>query len=91
MVRGVRRDGNLPRISEIVQRQSTTPFHCSTNWRYQREEISSPEACEELKKRADTEIETAEKKSAVRRKLEEAEKKTPKKEKKKGKGVSKKE
>jgi hypothetical protein len=57
---------------------------CRANWRYQREEILSTEACEELKKRADKEIDAAERKSAVRRKVEEAQKKTPKKDKKKG-------
>jgi hypothetical protein len=42
------------------------------NFRYQRDEILSIEACEELRKRTDQEIATAEKKSAIRRKIEQA-------------------
>jgi hypothetical protein len=40
--------------------------------RYHREEILSIEDCEELRKRTDEEIATAEKKSAIRRKVEKA-------------------
>jgi hypothetical protein len=47
-------------------------FIC-TNYRYQRDELMSEEACEELRKRADKEIADAEKKSAIKRKLEQVE------------------
>jgi NAD(P)-dependent dehydrogenase (short-subunit alcohol dehydrogenase family) len=40
--------------------------------RYQRDELFSVEACEELKKRTDKEISDAEKKSAIRRNVEQA-------------------
>ena len=42
------------------------------NSRYQRDELLSVEACEELKKRTDKQISDAEKKSAIRRKVEQA-------------------
>jgi hypothetical protein len=42
------------------------------NFRYHRDETLSVEACEELRKRTDEEIKTAEKKSAIRRKVEKA-------------------
>jgi hypothetical protein len=43
-----------------------------TYFRYHREEILSIEECEDLRKRTDEEIATAEKKSAIRRKVEKA-------------------
>jgi hypothetical protein len=46
-----------------------------TEHRYQREEIHSIEACDALKKRTEKEIADEEKKSAIRRKVEEVRKK----------------
>ena len=57
---------------EIVEKPSTVRFIEFAYSRYQRTEVLSIEACEELRKRAEKEILDAEKKSAVRRKVVEA-------------------
>jgi hypothetical protein len=72
MINEAKRDGNWRDIIEIVGRQSISYFIC-TNYRYQRDELMSEEACEELRKRTDKEIADAEKKSAIKRKLEQVE------------------
>ena len=48
------------------------PCFRRTNGRYQREELFSADKCEELRKQTDKQIADAEKKSAIRRKVDEA-------------------
>jgi hypothetical protein len=64
-------DGRLLVIIGIVGRQGILSFEFS-DIRYQRDELKSIEACDELRKRTDKEIADAEKKSAIRRKVEQA-------------------
>ena len=63
------------RILSGLSRSKVHPLAAMTDHRYQRDELYNTEKWEELRKRTDKEIADAEKKSAIRRKVEEAKKK----------------